>query len=375
MVPGFSNDDQYIMVEDEFYDVARRFTKALHRAEYERLQSLAAAKNASSISEIQRPVDGVTRMSKETLAKQALVARAKKVNEILKGVPRVKGADDNDDDELEVKSQWEGTSLGPLMMSPRKRERDLSARWQIKATTRASAGFSKFEGDSQLAKTEGSGDGVARVLFPTKPKEPRELPKEISKKKDTKPSHPTTSTDSSKPGTTRNPPSNSRLSSGNKMASTSSGIRTAATRVKEQAQALDDTTTDDEEDDDDDLDAPVLKPTKLYAASKISSNSSSTATTTRPDPAKKPPPLLTETTRKPTTAPLANHANTKQTQQPPRISSSSPVHDIELFLPKPTASILGGTMYKGKAMAALARKREQERLERMKNTENQKQRS
>lgn len=53
-----SGDGNYRMVEDELLRVARRFTTHLHRAEYERLKSLARSQNALTIREIERPVVG-----------------------------------------------------------------------------------------------------------------------------------------------------------------------------------------------------------------------------------------------------------------------------------------------------------------------------
>ncbi|RSM01437.1 hypothetical protein CEP52_008570 [Fusarium oligoseptatum] len=41
MRPGPQHDDRYRMVEDEFVNMAHQFTTHLHRAEYNRLKSLA----------------------------------------------------------------------------------------------------------------------------------------------------------------------------------------------------------------------------------------------------------------------------------------------------------------------------------------------
>ncbi|KAL0638579.1 hypothetical protein Q9L58_002305 [Maublancomyces gigas] len=146
-------DEHYIMVEDEFLTIAQIYTRSVHRAEYERLQHLAHAKNATRISEIQRPVSGVPRMSKETLMKHELAAKQQARESALEGLPSVarKWDEDSSEDEARkaVRSVWAKSSLGLLMCSPKKRERDLSARWTVKPGTRAAAGFVKSEVDTR----------------------------------------------------------------------------------------------------------------------------------------------------------------------------------------------------------------------------------
>lgn len=141
------------MVEDEFLTIAQIYTRSVHRAEYERLQHLAHAKNATRISEIQRPVSGVPRMSKETLLKHELAAKQQARESALEGLPSVarKWDEDSSEDEARkaARSVWGKSSLGLLMCSPKKRERDLSARWTVKPGTRAAAGFVKSEIDTR----------------------------------------------------------------------------------------------------------------------------------------------------------------------------------------------------------------------------------
>lgn len=154
-------DEHYIMVEDEFLTIAQIYTRSVHRAEYERLQHLAHAKNATRISEIQRPVSGVPRMSKETLLKHELAAKRHATEDALKRLPSVarKWDEDSSEDEARkaAKSVWGGSNLGLLMCSPKKRERDLSARWAVKPGTRAAAGFVKSEVDGRRGRFEGVG--------------------------------------------------------------------------------------------------------------------------------------------------------------------------------------------------------------------------
>ncbi|KAL7270077.1 hypothetical protein RUND412_007222 [Rhizina undulata] len=133
-------DDKYIMVEDEFLTIAQSFTRTLHHQECDRLKSVANSKNARVISEIQRPVDGVTRMSKETVQKHQKIALSRAQAEMLKG-------DDSESEEEDPeKSVWGTSSLGVLMCSQKERDRNLVARFGAKsADTRAAAGLKKAE--------------------------------------------------------------------------------------------------------------------------------------------------------------------------------------------------------------------------------------
>ena len=70
-----SDDDKWIMVEDEFLSTAQLFTKSLHKQEYQRLQEEANSKNASQIRHIQRPVTGTVAKSKDTLRRRQYVAK------------------------------------------------------------------------------------------------------------------------------------------------------------------------------------------------------------------------------------------------------------------------------------------------------------
>lgn len=62
MREGFSHDDIWMMVEDEFYSTAKLYTSHLHRAEYQRLKKLAVEREAKTTL---RPVDIREKMSVE----------------------------------------------------------------------------------------------------------------------------------------------------------------------------------------------------------------------------------------------------------------------------------------------------------------------
>ncbi|KAF3400534.1 hypothetical protein DPV78_005800 [Talaromyces pinophilus] len=149
IISGFENDDMYIMVEDEFYAIAQQFTRHLHHAEYVRRKKQAKKMNASVLREMERPTDGMTRMSNATLRRkesERLHERQRKGLE-----PTVRRPEDSDDvpaEEVEMDDEeeereddpWYGTSLHTFMASPRK-NRSLVGLEKIRSKTRAAAGF------------------------------------------------------------------------------------------------------------------------------------------------------------------------------------------------------------------------------------------
>ncbi|KAJ4328550.1 hypothetical protein N0V84_001068 [Fusarium piperis] len=126
MRPGPQHDDRYRMVEDEFLNMAHQFTTHLHRAEYNRLKSLAKSQNADTIREIERPVFGApTLLARQ---RQESARRAVKQRKFMR---------DGDEDE----TPFVGRSLKGLMESPRKEHKWISGGMAGVAATRAAAGF------------------------------------------------------------------------------------------------------------------------------------------------------------------------------------------------------------------------------------------
>ena len=132
-----------MMVEDEFYAVAQRFTQHLHYAEYVRRTKEVKSQNAARIRDIARPTDGITPMSEETKKKkkaEALAARQKAgMEQVQETTGHREGNDDNDDDDDD--DMWAGTSLHDLMTSPRKARSLVGGTRGIKSATRAAAGY------------------------------------------------------------------------------------------------------------------------------------------------------------------------------------------------------------------------------------------
>ncbi|KKZ65465.1 hypothetical protein EMCG_08697 [[Emmonsia] crescens] len=145
------NDDQYIMVEDEFLATAHAFTRHLHHAEYVRKKNEAKIRNANAIEALVRPTGAQSTLSAESrknmqseensTKQKAALAELKRVasrplvdSEIEDG--DVESEEDKDDD------PWVGTSLQNLMTHQTKHQ-SLVGLHGIKSTTRAALGFSK----------------------------------------------------------------------------------------------------------------------------------------------------------------------------------------------------------------------------------------
>lgn len=122
MIDGFENDDQWRMVEDEFYAVAGHFTAHLHAAQYRRLREEAKNQNPNTIPTISRPVTGPpTSHVKRRQAALALAAAQRRGVKTARS--RING-DDTEDEDDEV--PWKGTHLAGLMNSPRKKVQPLA---------------------------------------------------------------------------------------------------------------------------------------------------------------------------------------------------------------------------------------------------------
>jgi hypothetical protein len=131
-----SDDDKWIMVEDEFLSTAQLFTKSLHRQEYQRLQEEANSKNASQIRHIQRPVTGTVAKSKDTLRRRQYVAKQQ-----LDQAADEFTADEDEDDN----SQNRRSELRMLMRTNTAPDASVlaSLRKHRPVATRAAAGYTK----------------------------------------------------------------------------------------------------------------------------------------------------------------------------------------------------------------------------------------
>ncbi|KFZ11744.1 hypothetical protein V502_07423 [Pseudogymnoascus sp. VKM F-4520 (FW-2644)] len=138
MIDGFSNDDRYRMVEDEFLDVAKEFTQHLHAAEYQRMKNNAKAQNAATINAISRPV--TTKMGGQTRRKVESIARARKQADAIKDIhgDQTREAEADSD---ESQGPWLGTALHGLMEKPRASAVPLTDISGFHSTSKAAAGY------------------------------------------------------------------------------------------------------------------------------------------------------------------------------------------------------------------------------------------
>lgn len=142
MEDGFDHDDRYRMVEDEFLDAAKEFTRHLHAREYARMKKAARSQNAATINSISRPV--TMRMPDQTKRKVESVARSKKQATSLRGLlGKQRNISESDEDSDGAGSVWLGTALHGLMESPRKSSATLATLGSFNSATRAAAGFKR----------------------------------------------------------------------------------------------------------------------------------------------------------------------------------------------------------------------------------------
>lgn len=151
MKEGLDNDDQYIMVEDEFLATAQTFTRHLHHAEYVRKKNEAKAKNANAIDALGRPTSTKSILSAEAKKNMQSEENSMKHKATLSELKRVAGRPPVDSevedeglesDEDKFDDPWMGTSLQNLMTHQRK-HLPLLGLHGIRSTTRAALGFSK----------------------------------------------------------------------------------------------------------------------------------------------------------------------------------------------------------------------------------------
>jgi hypothetical protein len=148
MHDGLDGDDIYIMVEDEFYAIAKTFTQHLHHAEYLRLKNLVKSRTASAASTISRPIDSITAMREETKKKKQAETRDTRTEIVLQQIkgPARPPSDDSGLSDLDEtdNAHWRGTALhGLLTASPSKNQTSLIGLQGVRSSTRAAAGYSK----------------------------------------------------------------------------------------------------------------------------------------------------------------------------------------------------------------------------------------
>ncbi|KAF2771485.1 hypothetical protein EJ03DRAFT_349498 [Teratosphaeria nubilosa] len=133
MREGLTQDDAWMMVEDEFCSTAQIFTKHIHHAEYVRLKKRARARGADTWQEIARPTDGRTAQSTTTKLELEAKGHRKQIQKSLKAIE----SDEEED------GYMHDPQLALLMTGPRSNGQDLRGVPKLKSNTRAAAGFSR----------------------------------------------------------------------------------------------------------------------------------------------------------------------------------------------------------------------------------------
>lgn len=234
------------MVEDELNDVAHLFTRSLHEAEYERLQALASSRHADTLRDIHNSTDMLHLMDKtdalEKINKTSLPSGT--------GNNRLKKSPGTPSDGEESDHEWDGTNLGPLMLSPRKSARDLLANRILKRKTKAAAGLQH----SQTSRTNIS--QLSQVV----PEEPY----------DARSSHPTFPEQQMQMTVTSSRKSSSRLKSSEKSSSAAAKcLHSVRVSQKSNKKGIVDDNDDGDDNDDDDDDDLNINGTKVHTALKL----------------------------------------------------------------------------------------------------------
>ncbi|KAL1899263.1 hypothetical protein Cpir12675_001547 [Ceratocystis pirilliformis] len=121
MISGIGNDDMYCMVEDELYEVAKKFTAHLHEAEYQRLKSEAQSLNVGAGRKIVRPV-----VSSAMDSTELRIEYASRLEILRKATKKSHGnTEDGADDDGMLDTTLEGSPLRELMQNGSKMDGSL----------------------------------------------------------------------------------------------------------------------------------------------------------------------------------------------------------------------------------------------------------
>lgn len=146
MHEGFTADDAWMMVEDEFLATAQLYTQHLHHAAYAEAKRRARARGERTLRNLGRATDGVTEQSRRT--KLELEAEGLARN-------REEAADGEGEDGME----WEvDPQLAGLMNRVDRAGRELKGLGKVKSHTRAAKGFLRSPGKARKTTLLRDGD-------------------------------------------------------------------------------------------------------------------------------------------------------------------------------------------------------------------------
>ncbi|KAF2833155.1 hypothetical protein CC86DRAFT_278092 [Ophiobolus disseminans] len=98
-------DDEWMMVEDEFLETAKLFTRHLHIAEYQKLKERIEAKKAEQVQAV-RPVIIDGKMSAEGMMKKKAEVQEKRQIKAIQDVFASQIDDDEEDAALDYEDEW-----------------------------------------------------------------------------------------------------------------------------------------------------------------------------------------------------------------------------------------------------------------------------
>jgi len=134
MYEGFTADDAWMMVEDEFLTVVKTYTQHIHHAEYVRLKKLAESRGTGTLAAIARPTDARTAQSNATKLRLEAHTKDKKMKDGMKGVLNEEESDEED-------PYMQDPQLAGLMTASQHTNEDLTKIAKVKSKTRAAAGY------------------------------------------------------------------------------------------------------------------------------------------------------------------------------------------------------------------------------------------
>jgi len=110
-------DDEWMMVEDEFLETAKLFTRHLHIAEYEKLKERIQAKKKEQVH-APRPVVAGAKPSDEGLAKKKAEVQAKRQHKAIRDVFASQDDEDEDDQAIPPSRTTTSASKRPPLPNP-----------------------------------------------------------------------------------------------------------------------------------------------------------------------------------------------------------------------------------------------------------------
>jgi hypothetical protein len=148
MREGYTADDIYLMVEDEFLSTAKTYTQHIHHAEYIRLKKLAKSRGTGMLNAIARPTDGRTKQSNALRMKLEAEEKDRKIKNGMK-----KLGDGGDDQSSEAGDEYMyDPQLAGLMTRDNPIRKELSDLSKVKSNTRAAAGFTQSPHNAERKK-------------------------------------------------------------------------------------------------------------------------------------------------------------------------------------------------------------------------------